>query len=61
MDEDWRIVKREPGNVFTFLIKSSDVTSKLPADAAPGSAAHTATLSYMAVKDLDGTWKQIGG
>lgn len=67
MDQDWIIVERKPGNVLTFLIKQqanaqayNDLTSKLPEEAAPGSTAYTATLSYMANKDLDGGWKQIG-
>ena len=59
MDNDWIIVERKEGNVLVFLIKNSGVTSKLP-DCAPGSTAYTATMNYMANKDLDGTWKQIG-
>ena len=60
-EEEWRIVKREPGNVLTFIIKNSGVIAKLPEEAAPGSSAYTATMSYMANKDLDGEWKPIGG
>jgi hypothetical protein len=59
--DDYRIVERKPGNVLTVLIKDSTKTSKIPADAAPGSTAYTADMSYMANKDIDGTWKQIGG
>ncbi len=64
MDEDWRIVKREPGNVLSILIKSAAVSGgqiicSLPEDAAPGSTAYTATLSFLATKDLDGEWKPI--
>ncbi len=60
MDSDWVIVERKPGNVLVFLIKNSGVVNKLP-DCAPGSTAYTATMAYMANKDLDATWKPIGG
>lgn len=59
--DDYRIVEIKPGNVYSLLVRSSDKVSSLPADAAPGSTAYTADLSYMAMKDIDGTWQQIGG
>ena len=61
MDGDWIIVERMPGNVLTFLIKNSSVVDKLPKDAAPGSKAYTAVMDYVANKDMDGAWKEIGG
>ena len=57
-NEDFRIVKRDPGNVLTVLIKNSGATASIPA--APGSTAYTANMSYIANKDLDGEWKRIG-
>lgn len=59
-NEDFRIVKRDPGNVLTVLIKNSGATASIPEEAAPGSTAYTADMSYIANKDLDGEWKQIG-
>lgn len=59
--DDYRIVEVKPGNVLSLLLKSSDKVSSLPEEAAPGSTAYTADLSYIAMKDIDGTWKQIGG
>ena len=59
-NEDFRIVKRDPGNVLTVLIKNSGATASIPEEAAPRSTADTADMSYIANKDLDGEWKQIG-
>ena len=59
--DDYRIVERKTGNVLSIVIKDSNVTGSLPEDAAPGSVCYTADLSYMAMKDIDGTWVQIGG
>jgi len=48
--------------VDEFLISSSDDTANLPDDAAPGSMAYTADLTYLAIKDIDGSWvAAIGG
>ena len=43
------------------MIESAGDLSSLPKDLAPGSVAYTASLSLMYMKDLDGTWTQIGG
>jgi len=40
-----------------YLVSSSDDTANLPTDAPVGSFAFTADLTYVAVKDLDGSWK----
>lgn len=58
---DYRIVEAKPGNVLSVLVKSSESAGSIPEYAAPGSTCYTADLSYMAIKDIDGTWKQIGG
>ena len=59
--DDYRIVEVKPGNVLSVLVSGSDKVSKIPENAAPGSTCFTADLSYMAMKDIDGAWKQIGG
>ena len=59
--DDWRIVEVKPGRVLSVLVKDSAAVSEVPEDAAPGSVCYTADLAYMAMKDLDGEWKQIGG
>ena len=68
MDQDYIIVATEPGNIITYLLKEqasvaayNSVAASLPEEAAPGSKCYNATLSYMAMKDMDGAWKRIGG
>ena len=65
MDE-FKIVKSGGGrsedeNRTDVLIKKASVVNSLPDYLAPGSTAFTADMSYIATKDLDGSWKQIGG
>lgn len=65
---NWIIVERKPGNVLTLLVRKgadtteqNEIISSLPDDAAPGSQCYTADMTYIANKDLDGTWTKIGG
>ena len=51
----------EAANKCDALIESASDLADLPGDLAPGSLAYTASMSAMYMKDLDGTWKQIGG
>jgi hypothetical protein len=43
--------------VDEFLVESADDAANLPTDAAPGSIAYTADLTYVAMKDINGEWK----
>lgn len=51
------------GNMVTevdeYMVESADDVANLPTTALPGSIAYTADLSYVAQKDLDGTWASI--
>lgn len=45
--------------VDEYLISSADDVANLPVEAATGSIAYTATLSYVGMKDIDGEWKSV--
>ena len=51
----------ETANKCEALIESANDLTNLPEDLAPGSVAYKADMSLMYMKDLDGSWKQIGG
>ena len=55
--------KATPDGVISALIRNAGVLDTDPQarDAAPGSTAYTADMSFMAMKDPDGVWQQIGG
>ena len=52
--------RSEDANRAEVLIESSSDLANLPENLAPGSVAYTASMSYIAMKAIDGTWKQIG-
>lgn len=62
----YRIIKSgsgipEDANKAEVLIQSVDDLDDLPETLSPGSTAYKADLSLLYMKDLDGSWKQIGG
>ena len=52
--------RSEDANRAEVLIESSADLANLPENLAPGSVAYTADMSYIAMKAIDGAWKQIG-
>ena len=62
----YRIMKsgsgvQEDANKAEVLIEGADDLATLPDTLSPGSVAYKADMSLLYMKDLDGTWKQIGG
>ena len=63
----FRIIKSSSGvpesaETCEVLIQSSaDLSDPKLEPLAPGSMAHNASMSLMYMKDIDGTWAQIGG
>ena len=51
----------ESSEKVEVLIESSSDLANLPESISPGSVAYTASLTLMYMKDIDGTWTQIGG
>lgn len=53
--------KTEPDDKCEVLIQSEADLSELPEKLAPGSVAYKADMSLIYMKDIDGSWKKIGG
>lgn len=51
----------EDDNKCEILIESASDIANFPDDLSPGSVAYTADFSVMKMKDIDGSWVQMGG
>ena len=61
----YKIVKtaggvQENADKAEVMIQSADDLEDLPEQLAPGSVAYKADMSLIYMKDVDGTWTQIG-